>query len=618
MSDPRLPISTPSTAAPAGAPPLRFSDPRDVEAFVRELERWERGEIGPEEWRSFRLPYGNYEIRQGGDLYMLRSKLPQGRVTAEQLEALGEVAEQHSRGFGHLTTRQNLQLHFISGRGTLAALARLEAVGITSREACGNAVRNVTACPYAGVSPDEVFDTSPYSEALTRWFLRHPLSASLPRKFKIAFEGCAEDHAAAAINDIAFFARRQDGRRGFEVRLGGGTATFPVTARRLFPFLPAGEYLALAEAVVRVFHRMGERQNRKAARMKYLVKKLGWDGFQAEILKAFDEVRAEGIPPLPFDPERPPEEAAPAGDRPPAPAPDELAARVRAQQLRGPGIVPEVRPAEATPAALAAWSRTNVRPARQAGYAIVTVTVPLGDLSAAQFAALAALARTYADGAVRVTRTQNVVLRWVRAADVPALYARLAAIGLGLAGADTPADVVSCPGAETCRLAVTHSRGLGRDLEARLRADPALAARLGDADIKMSGCPNGCGQHHIAAIGLQGSVRKVGDKAVPQYFVLLGGGLSAAEGARIGELAAKIPARRVGQALERLAALYEAKRTPGEAASAFFARLPAAEAKAALADLTQLAPEQLTPEDVVDLGEDLAPPGPAKEGTWAA
>lgn len=614
MSD--LPMSTPSAASPAGASPLHFSDARDVEAFVRELERWERGEIGPEEWKAFRLLYGAYEIRQGGDLYMLRSKLPQGRVTAEQLEALGEVAERHSRGYGHVTTRQNLQLHFVSGRGAEAALARLDEVGITSREACGNAIRNVTACPFGGVSPDEIFDTTAYGEALTRWFLRHPLASSLPRKFKIAFEGCAEDHAAAAIHDIGFFARRLDGRRGFEVRLGGGTATFPVSGRQLLAFLPAGEFLAVAEAVVRVFHRMGERQNRKAARMKYLVKKLGWEAFQAEILKALDEVRAEGIPALPFDPESAPEPGPPS-ERPPAPTPDELAHRVRAQLLRGPGIVPEVRPAEATPAALAAWTRTNVRPQRQAGHALATVTVPLGDLTSAQLGALAALARAYSDGTVRFTRGQDVVLHWVRTADLPALYARLAAIGLGLAGADTPADVVSCPGAETCRLAVTHSRGLGRDLEARLRANPELAARLGDADLKMSGCPNGCAQHHLAAIGFQGSVRKVGDKAVPQYFVMLGGGVSS-EGARFGELAAKIPARRVGEALERLAALYEARRNPGEGARAFFARLPAADAKAALADLAQLAPEDLTPADLVDLGEDLSPPAPATEGTWAA
>jgi sulfite reductase (NADPH) hemoprotein beta-component len=612
-------VSTPSAAPSPGAPPRSFADPRDLEAFVRELERWERGEINAEEWKAFRLLYGNYGQRQEGDLYMLRSKLPQGAVTAAQLEALGEVAEEHSRGFGHVTTRQNLQLHFVTGRGVAAALERLAEAGVTSREACGNAVRNVTACPYGGVSPDEIFDTTPYGEALTRYFLRHPLSSSLPRKFKIAFEGCAEDHAATGIHDIGFLARREGGRRGFEVRLAGGTATFQVTGRRLLEFVPAGELLAVAEAVVRVFHRLGERKNRNAARMKYLVKKLGWDAFEAEVRRALEEVRAEGVPPLPFDPERPSEEGPPAA-RAAAPAPAEIARRVKAQVPRGPGVVPEVRPAESTPAGLAAWTRTNVRPQRQSGFAIAIVTLPLGDLTSAQLGVLAELSRAYADGTVRFTKHQDAVLRWVAAAELPALHARLSAAGLGLAGAETPAKVVSCPGAESCRLAVTHSRGLGRELEALLRARPELTERLGDADIKMSGCPNGCSQHHIAAIGLQGSVRKVGDKVVPQYFVLLGGGVDR-EGARFGELAAKIPARRVGQALERLAALYQERRRPDEGARAFFARLPAAEAKAALADLAALTPETLAPEDVVDLGEDLAAPvpgAPAQEGTWAA
>jgi sulfite reductase beta subunit-like hemoprotein len=592
-----------------------FADPRDLGELVRQLERFERGEISADEWRAFRLVEGTYDQRQAGDLHMLRTKLPQGVVSAEQLEVLAEVSETRSRGFGHVSTRQNLQLHFVAARGVEAALRRLAEVGITSREACGNSVRNVTACPFGGVGQGELFDATPYAEAITRHLLRHPLSSSLPRKFKIALEGCAEDHAAAAIHDIALFARIRDGRRGFEVRLAGGTATVPVTARPLVEFLPAGEALAVAEAVVRTFHRLGERQNRKAARLKFLVRKLGWEAFQAEVLGELDRVRAQGAPALPFDPERPPEEGPPAAERPAAPSPEEIEARVRAQVPRGPGIVPEVRPAPASPAALAAWTRTNVRPQRQAGFVTATVTVPLGDLTSAQLGVVAALARSYADGAVRFTREQDVLLRWVRTADLAALHARLAAAGLGLDGAGTPADVVSCPGAESCRLAVTASRGLGREVEAHLRAHPEIAAKLDGADIKVSGCPNGCSQHHVAAIGLQGSVRKVGEKAVPQYFVLLGGGVSP-EGARFGQLTAKIPARRVNRALERLAALYQELRRPGEGAREFFRRLPVAEAKRALADLAELGPESLTSEDLVDLGE-TAEYGGAEDGEGA-
>ena len=395
----------------------------------------------------------------------------------------------------------------------------------------------------------------------------------------------------------------REGRRGFEVRLGGGTATLPVSARLLLAFLPAGEVLGLAEAVVRVFHRLGDRKNRQANRLKWLVRKMGWEAFQEEVLAELGRVRSEGVPALPFDPDRAPEEGAPERPHPAAPSPGEIAARVAAQVPRGPGVVPEVRPQPAPPpAALAAWARTNVRPQRQAGFVIAAVTVPLGDLTSAQLGVLAELSRSYADGSVRLTREQDVLLRWVRAADVPELHLRLSAAGLGLDGAGTPADVVSCPGAESCRLAVTASRGLGRELEAHLRSHPELGELLAGADIKMSGCPNGCSQHHLATIGLQGSIRKVGEKVVPQYFVLLGGGVSA-EGVRFGQLAAKIPARRVGQALDRLAALYREQRRPGEGARAFFERVPAAEAKRALSDLAQLTPETLTREDGIDLGE---------------
>ena len=593
------------------SPPTRptFADPRDLEEYVATLEKFERGEIDAEAWRAFCLLRGTYPQRQPGDVHMLRTKLPQGVVSAAQLEVLAEVAETHSRGFGHVSTRQNLQLHFVTARGVEGALRRLELAGLTSREACGNAVRNVTACPWGGVSPSEAFDATPYAEAVTRHFLRHPLSGVLPRKFKIAFEGCAEDHAAGAIHDIAFFSRVRGGRRGFEVRLGGGTSTVPVTARTFAEFLPAGELLALAEAVLRIFDRLGERKDRARARMKFVVRKLGWEGFAREVAAELDAVRAAGVPPLPFDPEAPPEEAPPAEVRAPAPGPDAIAASVRAQRPRGPGIVPAAEPAPApTPEERAAFRRSNVRAQRQAGWSVVTVTVPLGDVTSAQLRALAALSRAYADGTVRFTREQDVLLRWVRDADVPALHDRLAAAGLGLAGAGTAADVVSCPGAETCRLAVTHSRGLGRLLEAHVRAHPALAARAPGLELKVSGCPNGCGQHHVASVGFQGSTRKVGDQAVPQYFVLLGGGIDAG-GARFGRLAAKVPARRVPAALERLVALYEAEREPGEGAPAFFARVPVERAKAALADLAALDEASLVPGDLVDPGDEPAPDG---------
>lgn len=591
-----------SSSAPLPRAP--FSAARDLDEFLDRLERFERGELGAEAWRQFRLLSGTYGQRQSGDVHMQRVKIPQGVLDGRQLEALAEVAERHSRGFGHVTTRQNLQLHFVTARGAEAALRRLAEAGLTTREACGNAVRNVTACPWAGVAEDEAFDVTPYAEAFTRHFLRHPLSSSLPRKFKAAFEGCPEDHAATSIHDLGFQARLlPGGRRGFRVRAGGGTAALPVSAAVLVEALPAGELLELSEAVIRVFHRLGDRANRHANRMKYLIRRLGFEGFRQEVEAERARVRQEGAPALPFDPEAPPEEQPPAAARPPAPAPEAIAARVRAQAPRGPGLVPAVAP-ELAPGreALVAFARTNLRPQRQAGFVAVEVVLPLGDVTSAQLRVLADLVRAYGDGTLRLTREQDALLRWVRREDVPALHAALAAAGLGRAGAGTAAHVTSCPGAESCKLAVTQSRGLARLLEDHLRDRPALAAAVPGLDVKVSGCPNGCGQHHLAGVGLQGSARKVGGRAVPQYFVLLGGGLGA-EGARFGRLAAKIPARRVPAALERLVALYRAERAGGEAAREFFARVEVARVKRALADLSELAPEALAPEDLIDLGD---------------
>ncbi|MFL5273041.1 MAG: nitrite/sulfite reductase [Anaeromyxobacteraceae bacterium] len=583
-----------------------FAQHADVDLFLEKLRAFESGELSADAWRAFRLVNGAYPQRQGEDLAMLRVKIPQGVLAAPQLLALAEVADRFSRGFGHLTTRQNLQLHFLRLADVEPALRILADAGLTTREACGNSVRNVTSCPYAGVAHDEVFDPTPYAEAVTRHFLRTPLATSLPRKFKIGFEGCPEDHALTAINDIGFRARIRtvDGvaRRGFTVAAGGGTSTVPTSARLLVEFLPAGEILALAEAIVRVFHRLGDYEHRQRNRLKFLVKKLGWDGFRNELEADLAAVRKEGTPALPFDPERPPEERAPTS-RASAPDAAALGASVRASPPRGPGTPPAVDPDSGDAAALAAWRRTNVRAQRQAGYAAATVTLPLGDITTPQLRALAALAAAYGDGAVRFDLAQNAVLRWVPDADVPRLFAALAAIGLGKAGAGTAAKVVSCPGAESCRLAVTSSRGVGRDVEAHLRGHGAIVDAAGAVDIKVSGCPNGCGQHHVAAFGLQGRARKVGGAAAPQYFVLLGGGVGD-DGARFGRLAAKIPARRVGAAVERLLGVYTAERNAGERAAEFFARLPADRAKTLLADLAELTPETARPEDFIDLGDD--------------
>jgi sulfite reductase (NADPH) hemoprotein beta-component len=582
---------------------LSFASEADIDEFVATLDKYERGEMTPDQWRVFRLVRGTYGQRQAIDAQMLRVKVPQGIITTAQLFAFAEVGEKYSRRFGHITTRQNIQFHFVKLHDVEPAMRRLAEAGLTTREACGNSVRNITACPYAGVAADEHFDITPYSEATTRYFLRHALSSTLPRKFKIAFEGCPDDHTAIAINDLAFHAQvAPDGTRGFRVMAGGGTALMCRSGGVIHEFLPATETLRVVEAVLRVFKRLGDYEHKQRNRMKFMIKALGWDRFVAEYERELGWARGQGAVPL-LSIDSPDDELAPAKLRTEAPSPGIIASRVSACTPTGPGVTPQIAPMFlAGDEAYARWRATNVRPQKQFGYVMATATVPLGDLTSEQMRVLGELALAYSDGTVRVTVDQNLVFRWVPVGDVRELYRRLAAASLGLAEASSVADVTSCPGAESCRLAVTQSRGLGRLLEDHLRARPDLVAAADGAHIKISGCPNGCGQHHIATFGFQGSVRRIGGRAVPQYFVMVGGGTTSA-GASFARTAAKIPARRIPDAVERLIAMYQTEKAADESAPAFFQRVDLTHVTLALQDLQRLTPEDSVPLDFVDLAE---------------
>jgi sulfite reductase beta subunit-like hemoprotein len=518
---------------------------------------------------------------------MIRVKIPQGILTPAQLEALAVVAERYSTGRGHLTTRQNFQLHFVKLADTDDALRVLADAGLTTREACGNSVRNVTACPYAGASALEPFDSTPYAELVTRYLLRGPLSSSLPRKFKIAFGGCCgTDCVGAGFNDIGFLARVKDGKPGFRVTLGGGLSTLRRSGILAHEFAPAEDALDIAEAVVRVFNRTGDRKNRLKARLKYVVEKLGADEFLRQYREEREAIRDEG------------RRAAPAISRAPQRVP-------RAPELRAPA------------AGFEEFARTNVRAQRDAGYAAVAVRVPLGDLTAAQLRGLAAIAIELSEeGELRTTVEQNVLVRFVRREHVASLHAALDDIGLSRSGAKTVGDVTSCPGAFSCRLAVTQSRGMAEELTRSFDARPEIAAAAESLSIKISGCPNGCGQHYVAGIGLQGSVRKLDGRAVPQYHLYLGGGFGD-ERALFGRLAARVPARRVPDAVARLISAYSAEKEPGESPEQFFGRFPLDRAEKLLADLTRLGTADARPEDFVDLGEKAAFVVELKEGECA-
>ncbi|MGQ0507807.1 MAG: nitrite/sulfite reductase [Myxococcaceae bacterium] len=549
-----------------------FGDVSEAAEFVQMLEKFERGEINSEQYRHYRLSRGIYGQRQP-DIQMVRVKIPQGVLSAAQLRVLAELATRWSRGYGHVTTRQNLQLHNVKVENVPPLLEALANAGLTTREACSHTVRNVAACAYAGVCGDAPFDITPYAEAVTRHFLRSPLGSGLPRKFKITASGCEDDCTAAAMNDIGFVARVEHGERGFRFLAGGGTATLPRTAKPLHDFLPAEHLLVACEAVVRVFNVEGERGNLHKARLKWAIQRLGWDGFKAKYLEQYQAILAEGGRPLPGIP---PEEGAPVHPKP-------------VQHATLP----------VSPAYLA-WKHHNVRAQAQAGYVAPAVWLRLGDISSEQLIALADLAAELGDGTVRTTVDQNLVMRWVREGDLRVLWERLDVIGLGGAQAGRISDVTSCPGAETCRIAVTASRGVAQLVGDHLRAKDSKAT----ADIKVSGCPNGCGQNHISAIGLQGGVRKLGERLVPQYHLTLGGGVDR-EGAKFGRLVAKIPARRVPEAIDRLIADYESNRHPDETARRYFQRVELDWAKKLIADLAALTEATARPEDFVDLGSSV-------------
>ena len=581
---------------------MSFASEADIDEFVTTLDKYERGEITPDQWRAFRLVRGTYGQRQAEDAQMLRVKIPQGLLTADQLHALADVGEQYSRGFGHITTRQNVQFHFVKLHDVEPAMRQLADRGLTTREACGNSVRNITACSYAGVASDEVFDVTPYSEALTRFLLRHPLASILPRKFKIAFEGCATDHIYLGINDLGFRAVvGPNGGRGFRVTAGGGTAIMVTNAGVIHEFLPASEIFRVSEALLRVFRTFGDYQHKQRNRMKFMIKELGWGRWREEYERELTRCRLDGVPTLDIDPVE--HEAKPTGTKPDPATTAAIAATVQSGTVKGPGITPSVVPVfEPGDDAYARWRTTNVRSQKTFGYVLAIVTVPLGDLTSPQMRVLADLSRAFSDGTVRVTPEQDLVFRWVAERDVRKLYVRLAAAGLALSEASTIADVASCPGAESCRLAVTQSRGLGRLLEEHLRARPDLIEAADGARIKISGCPNGCGQHHIATIGFQGSIRRLGSRPLPQYFVMVGGGVTD-DGASFARLAAKIPARRMPEAVDRLIAMYQRDRTDGESAPEFFRRVDLTAVKLVLHDLEKLTLLEATGDDFVDLAE---------------
>lgn len=554
----------------------RFSLPSDVDEFIETLARFEQGELSPDAWRKFRLLRGTYGQRQEG-VQMVRIKVPLGYMAASQIRTVADVADRHARGRSHLTTRQNFQFHFVQLAEVPALLRTLEEAGVTTREACGNSVRNITMSELSGVDPQQVFDVRPHGEALVRFFLRHPKASDLPRKFKIALSCTPRDCAQAAIHDVGLVAALRGEQRGFRVLVGGGLSTSPQSAAELYEFLPEEQILELAEAVLLVFDDRGNRTNKHRARLKYVLRDLGVDGLRQAIEEQRGIIRARGdeAPIFQATPEPPP----PPADR-----------------------VTEVEPG---PGYLV-WRASNVRAQRQPGYHSVFIRLPLGDIDSTQLRAVADASERFANGAVWTSAEQNLLLRFVPTGELRALHAALAAAGLAADGANTLRDVTSCPGADSCNLAVTTSRGLGRAissaLEGALAAGGALAEAVEvakDASIKISGCPHSCGRHHIADLGFHGAARKIGGKAMPVYQLHLGGGVDQS-GAVFGGQVVKIPAKRVPSAVLALVECFAAERQGQETFGAFLRKLPADRVKELLVKHTSIDPADAQEDEFID------------------
>ena len=550
---------------------------QEIEEFRQLVEKYFLGEIPPDQFKARRLHMGTYGIRETKDIHMMRIKIPQGRLNAEQLEALADLAQSYSKEIGHITTRQDMQLYWIPTQEAPLAMAKTAAVGLTTREACGNSIRNVTACPLAGVSPLELFDVTQHAEAVTRHFLRNPASQKLPRKFKIAFEGCPVDHAKTAIHDIGAVAaiQQSNGKRilGFRVYVGGGLGAAPMQAILLEPFTPVTELLRTCEAIVRVHDRLGDRKNKASARIKFVVKRLGPETFRREVFAEREKLPLISYPEM---------EVTETDEQPPA--------------------VQGIKPGVSLNGSAGRWLQTNVLPQKQPGFSMVTIRLRLGDISSAQMRALAGIMRRYCGGQLRTAIDQNLILRWIRNEHLHSLYSELEPIGLAEPEASRLYDVTSCPGAETCQLGISASRGLARAVEQRLKEQKIQGGDVDAIRIKVSGCPNSCGQHHIADIGFFGGARKVNDRLVPHFQLLLGG--LAEEGkAEFGKPVVKLPARRIPEAVASMLERYRKDRLGmKETFREFCQRVGVAYWQQALEPFTTLPPHEQAAEAYRDWG----------------
>ena len=559
--------------------PLYLQDIQEISAEIKKLKQ---GDVSEDDFRKFRLQRGIYGQKQKPNIQMVRVKVPWGRLTSSQLEVLADIADRYPGedrvGIGHVTTRQDIQFHFVALDRIPDCMKELAIAGLTTREACANTVRNLTADPLAGVSPDEVFDISPYAEAVARFCLRHPVCQNMARKFKIAFSGSSEDRGLIPMHDLGARAeiRNINGieKRGFKIFAGGGLGASPKSAQLLEDFTPEEELLKTVHAVLFVYNRDWDygRQFKNMARIKFLIEKIGIEEFRKRVAVERENFKGISYPAIELFEEK-------------GPAP------FKGVALQGSNDADYIR-----------WKSTNVRAQKQKGFNSVTIRLPLGDISSRGFRSLAQLVEKYGNGFVRTTVQQNIVATWIAEDLLYSFYAGLKEASLALPSAERLADITVCPGADTCQLGITSSRGLATAVGKIFMNGRAQEGDLSDIKIKISGCPNSCGQHHIADIGFYGGSKSISGHQVPTYTMLLGGFIGQ-EGHAYGQHFLRVPAKKVPGVVERLLDIYQERKRENEKFREFIKRIGLKALQKELEPLTTLS-ENPEKEVLSDWGEE--------------